>query len=103
MYGLYGGKEVFVAAESEWKVFFEGDFWYHSGRDHAGKELRTEKEFEWAGHEWRIPAVYSCGKGLVIDFCMRADRDALRAFMEEWELPGEPVLPQLQRELSAIS
>lgn len=92
-----------MAAESEWKVFFEGDFWYHSGRDHAGKELRTEKEFEWAGHEWRIPAVYSCGKGLVIDFCMRADRDALRAFMEEWELPGEPVLPQLQRELSAIS
>ncbi len=40
-----------MAAESEWKVFFEGDFWYHSGRDHAGKELRTEKEFEWAGHE----------------------------------------------------
>ena len=37
-----------------------------------GKSLRTEKEFEWAGHEWRIPAVYSCGKGLVIDFCMRA-------------------------------
>ena len=87
---MCGGREVFVVAESEWKIFFEGDFWYHSGRDHAGKELRTEKEFEWAGHEWRIPAVYSCGKGLVIDFCMRADRDALRAFMEEWELPGEP-------------
>lgn len=42
-----------MAAESEWKVFFEGDFWYHSGRDHAGKELRTEKEFEPAAYvEW---------------------------------------------------
>ena len=47
-----------MAAESEWKDFFEGDFWYHSGRDHAGKELRTEKEFEWAGHvEW-IPVFH---------------------------------------------
>ena len=56
-------------AKQQWKVFFESDFWHHSGRDHAGKELRLDKEFEWAGHEWHIPAVYCCGKGLAVDFC----------------------------------
>ena len=84
-------------AKQQWKVFFEGDFWYHSGRDHAGKELRTEKKFEWAGHEWRIPAVYCCGKGLAVDFCMRAGRAALRTFMDKWKLPGNPA-PELPKE-----
>lgn len=77
-------------AKQQWKVFFESDFWHHSGRDHAGKELRLDKEFEWAGHEWHIPAVYCCGKGLAVDFCMGAGRDALRAFMDKWKLPGNP-------------
>ena len=24
----------------EWKVYFEGNFWGHSGKDHAGTEIR---------------------------------------------------------------
>lgn len=79
-----------MAKDLEWKVFFEGGFWNHTDRDHAGKELRIDKKFEWAGHEWRIPSVYVCGRGLVIDLCMRADKEALRAFMDKWKLPGKP-------------
>ena len=30
-----------------------------------------------------------CGKGLAIDFCMRAEADELRAFMQKWKLSPE--------------
>lgn len=73
----------------EWKVYFDGNFWGHSGRDHAGTEIRIGKQFEWAGRQWLIPAAYSCGKGLVVDFCMRAEPDEIRAFMEKWGLSWE--------------
>lgn len=70
----------------EWKVYFDGNFWGHHGRDHAGKEICIEKEFQWAGRQWWIPAVYSCGKGLVVDFCMRVEAQAIRDFIERWNL-----------------
>ncbi|MGN0712145.1 MAG: hypothetical protein ACI4LJ_00080, partial [Anaerovoracaceae bacterium] len=61
----------------EWKVYFEGNFWGHQGRDHAGKIIPIDKQFEWAGYHWLIPAAYSCSKGLVLDFCMRVETDEL--------------------------
>ena len=73
----------------EWKVYFEGNFWGHSGRDHAGVEIKLNKQFDWAGHHWVIPAVYSCGKGLVVDLCMRAEAEDIRRFMEKWNLTTE--------------
>ena len=42
----------------EWKVYFEGNFWGHSGKDHAGTEIRLNKQFDWARHHWVIPAAY---------------------------------------------
>ena len=36
----------------EWKVYFEGNFWGHSGRDRAGTEIKLNKQFDWAGHHW---------------------------------------------------
>lgn len=73
----------------EWKVYFEGNFWGHQGKDHAGKEIPIGKQFEWAGHHWLIPAAYSCSKGLVIDFCMRVEADEIHAFMKKWNLTQE--------------
>ena len=52
----------------EWKVYFDGDFWGHRGKDRAGKEIKLDKQFDWAGYHWVIPAAYSCSKGLVVDF-----------------------------------
>lgn len=75
--------------KSSWKVYFEGNFWGHHSKEHAGKEIRIEKEFDWAGHHWLVPAVYSCGKGLVIDFCMRVSVERIRGFMEKWNLSLE--------------
>lgn len=73
----------------QWKVFFEGNFWWHHGKDHAGKEIAIGKQFEWAGRQWLIPAIYSCSKGLVVDICMRVDPEQIRVFMDKWDLTME--------------
>ena len=73
----------------EWKVYFDGNFWEPSGKGHAGTELRLNKQFEWAGHHWIIPAVYSCNKGLVLDFCMCTPAEDIREFMKKWDLHPE--------------
>lgn len=70
----------------EWKVYFDGSFWGHHGRDHAGKEIQINQTFDWAGYHWIIPAAYSCGQGLVIDFCMQVSAESIRRFMEKWDL-----------------
>ena len=53
--------------DKTWKVFFDGNFWGHHEKTHAGTELRIDGQFDWAGHHWVIPAAYSCSKGLVVD------------------------------------
>ncbi|MGM9626081.1 MAG: hypothetical protein ACI3XM_10305 [Eubacteriales bacterium] len=73
----------------EWKVFFEGGFFGHRGKSRAGKELPIGIQFDWADRHWLIPAVYACGKGLVMDICMRTDADAIRAFTEKRNLTQE--------------
>lgn len=73
----------------EWKVYFEGSFWGHHGRDRAGKEIIIGKKFLWGGNHWLIPAVYACGKGLVMDCCLRVPAERIRAFMDKWNLSVE--------------
>lgn len=73
----------------EWKVYFDGNFWGHSGKDHAGTEIRLNKQFDWARHHWVIPAAYSCSKGLVMDFCMRTPEEDIRKFITKWDLHPE--------------
>ena len=73
----------------EWKIYFDGGFRGHSGKDRAGTEIRLDQQFEWAGHHWVIPAAYSCGKGLVVDFCMRTPEEDIRRFMKKWDLSFE--------------
>jgi len=69
-----------------WAVYFDSGFWGHSGKDKAGTEIPTRQEFEFAGRKWVIPAIYSCGKGLVVDFCMQVLAGEIRAFMDKWDL-----------------
>lgn len=54
--------------------------------DALGTELSLGRSFEWASRHWLIPAVYVCERGLIVDFCMRADADDLRAFIQKWRL-----------------
>ncbi len=72
-----------TAASTEWKVYFEGGFYGHSGRDKAGSELDIGREFTWNGRYFYIPALYLCSKGLVLDICRRIEGKAASSFNEE--------------------
>ena len=76
----------------EWAVYFEGGFWRHYGRDHAGRELPLNRRFSWGGEEWLVPAAYVCGRGMVIDLCRRVELERLRAFVDKWDLEAEDEL-----------
>lgn len=75
--------------KEDWKVYFDGSFWGHHGRERAGREVPVQKWFSWAGRDWFVPSVYVCSKGIVVDFCMRAEASALRGFMEKWGIDPE--------------
>lgn len=87
-------------ADLPWQVFFEE----HHSRDLPGVEICTEKEFRWGERDFRIPAVYLCEKGLVIDFCMRAPYERVEEFQARWnEMEQNEAVdftPELRRELS---
>lgn len=49
----------------------------------------VEKDFLWDGEQWLIPAVYSGGKGLVIDFLKKVPADSIQDFMDKWHLGAD--------------
>lgn len=73
----------------EWKVYFDGNYWGHHGRDHAGQEIPVGEAFIWGGRRWIVPAIYSCSRGLVVEFCMQIEPQQIRAFMDKWNLNME--------------
>jgi len=73
----------------KWKVTFEGNFWSRGSRERGGKEISINKEFDWCGKHWLIPAVYSCTKGLVVDYCVHVEPEDIRAFIDKWKLDRE--------------
>ena len=68
----------------EWKVTFDGGFWRSKGR--PSKEIPVGKTFHWGKERWYIPSIYICSKGLVVDFCIDAEPDSLRAYIDKWDL-----------------
>jgi len=89
----------------EWKVYFENGFSSsHRGHDKPGREIPVNKTFSWGGRTWHIPAVYACGKGLVVDFCVEVDSAAHRAFLEKWRPwweGGQPLTPEEEEQQMA--
>lgn len=73
----------------EWKVYFDNNFWGYPKGERAGTEIRLDREFDWAGYHWVIPAVYACEKGLVMEFCRRVEVEDIRDFMKKWNLSAE--------------
>ena len=71
----------------EWQVYYHGSFWgLHQGRDKPGQEITVNQQFTWGGNAWRIPAVYVCGAGLVMDICMEVEPERIRAWQDKWGL-----------------
>ncbi len=74
----------------EWKVYYDANFWDKAHKGRAGKEIPLNKTFTWGKAVWHIPSVYSCKKGLVIDFCIEA-------------MPFEGTEEQRQKEIKYFS
>lgn len=90
----------------EWKVYFENGFSSrHRGHDKPGQKIPLGKTFLWGGNTWHIPALYTCGKGLVMDLCMEIDPADLQKFLQKWWPHGEesarPRTPEEQEQLDA--
>ncbi len=75
---------------TEWAVYFEHGFWNKNAKGKPGEEIAINKTFSWGDETWHIPAVYSCSKGLVIDFCVEIQPEKEKAFIDKWY----PVLAQ---------
>ena len=69
-----------------WKVCFAKNYWGTQKGTDQGEELHLDREFEWNGHRWLIPALYRCRQGLVVDFAIEVPQGELRAYMEKWDL-----------------
>ncbi len=79
------------------KVYYNGGFWRHRDRSHAGQKRELNAMFEWGSERWHIPAAYLCAKGLVLDICAEIDPHTMKAFMEKWQLPGEEHFNEAER------
>lgn len=69
-------------------VYFNENFWgCEKERPDMvpGKKIRIDKEFIWDGRMWRIPAVYVCEEGLVVDFCVRIPAEEIEVFWKKWK------------------
>lgn len=82
----------------QWKATFDGSFWGHPKGQRPGKEIPVNTQFDWAGRHWIIPSVYSCSKGLVVDFCMRVEPADILSFMDKWHLCADADEEQFTRE-----
>lgn len=84
----------------EWKVYYGGGYWGHHGRGHAGEEIVIDRQFCWDDEVWHVPAVYACGKGLVVDYCIEIEPDKVKQFFDQWESVSlrEDELTREQRE-----
>lgn len=75
-------------------VYFDENFWgCMTDRENRvpGEKIRIEKEFAWDGRTWRIPAVYICEEGVVIDFCIRIPSEEIESFLQKWKPQMEEV------------
>lgn len=69
--------------QKKWQVYFDLNAPRKGGprKQHPGRELPIRLAFSWGEAEWRIPAVYVCAQGLVVDFVRRVPAGHIQGFM----------------------
>ena len=68
----------------KWEVGFGTGFADYCEKGKAGQELAVNKQFQWHGENWCIPAVYLCENGIVVDAYMEVPSQAIDRFLEKW-------------------
>lgn len=86
--------------EPAWKVYYDGGFW--KGCGHAGEERALDKKFAWGDEKWRIPALYLCGNGFVVDYCIEIAPEKVKIFLDKWEsaiFSEREMRPEVRRQM----
>lgn len=105
----------------EWKVLYDTNFWGSAREDDPAFEAETEGErplpttehavnqtVSWCGGTWKILSVYTCERGIVIDYCKQTDPAELAAFVQKFHAAGlegdfdEEVFERLQLENPSV-
>jgi len=82
-----GTKENIEPGPQQWQVYFDGSFGgREGGRQRPGKEITVQAHFYLNDKEWYIPAIYSCSRGLLIDFCVEIPGKQIADFIDKWKL-----------------
>lgn len=72
--------------EKQMKIYHSGNFWgHHKKYERALHPVVQNREFVWEDVSGFIPAVYTGADGLVMDLCVRIDRQKVEAFVEKWQ------------------
>ena len=62
-------EEVPEPPSPPWSTAFHSDFFHAPQHLQPGTAMALQKEFEWGGIQWHVPAVYLCPEGLMVDVC----------------------------------
>ncbi len=85
----------------EWKVYFEDNPGCHRPhRGCPGQEVSCGAHSVWGGQHFIIPAIYLCGKGLVVDICRRVEREAIEAHYQKLAAYEGMDIDECRRKLS---
>ena len=90
--------------DPEWAVYFNGNFWGHSGRERPGQPLALNQHFRWGEDHWYVPAAYLCTGGIVLDLCKEVEPARMQRHMEKWmdlETGARPVTGELRQQARA--
>lgn len=73
---------------TSYHVYYAQGYHYHGDKEKPGVEIPINRQFTWYDKVWHVPAVYSCSKGLVVDFCVEIEPEEIKKFLEKAEKYG---------------
>lgn len=65
-----------------WKVYFDKGLYAPASRGRAGEEIRVGRSVTLNGDEWRIPSIYVCPRGIVVDILHIVDNAKYAEFYD---------------------
>ena len=82
-----------VEEEKEWKVTWNGDFFYSEPDDITADPLAVNVWFQWAGIEWFVPEIYPFPQGVILHLFGKVDPD----IVHKYEYSGTETVEEQER------
>jgi len=85
-----------------WNVGFGTGFADHCEKAQAGQELRLERGFLWSNEDWKVPSIYLCDNGIVVDSYLEVPGESMARFQDKWsrrEASQMSIEEQMRRKL----